>query len=184
MSDTLTWGAKWETFSKWVDKATGDELKEWLGNIPISREWAYKDEMNCVKNELKRRKSNPTPQDIALKAVRDKMKEAGKYRLRASHLVEKAQECVFEATLLCPHPPQKVVKWYYLNYEEAYCGFHQCLQCGLREEGSYSTIFTSFGKDYGKILSGLFPDEAKDTYTRTATEKDKKRASSLHRNQK
>lgn len=172
MGDTLSWGMKLDSFCDWAKNASTDELKRWLLDMK-GREWVYRDEIPIVKNILKERKEKPSKRDLELKEIGAKMGAASKLRLRARNLSDQARALEIEATNLCSHPPEQVIKWYHLNYEQAYCSYQQCTQCGLREEGStFYVLPPAKGKDYGKVDS-LYPEDAVKCYVRTVTSSEK-----------
>lgn len=168
MGDTLSWGMKLNSFCDWAKNASTAELKRWLLDVK-DREWAYRDEIPIVKDILKERKEKPTKRDVETKLIGAKMGAASKLRLRARNLSDQARALEIEATHICSHPPKQVIKWYHLNYDQAYCSFQQCTQCGLREEGSvFYVLPPAEGKDYHKI-DNLYPEEAVKCYVRTVT---------------
>jgi len=167
MGDTLSWGEKLDSFCKWVADASIDELKAWV-KTNKSREWSYRDEFPIVNSEIRKRKASPTFQDLELKTINAKKREAGKLRLQARALGERASQILVEMTNLCSHPPEKVIEWYYIDSDVACCSVTQCTQCGLREEGSPTYILPrAKGRNYQEAY--YTPADAKSSHTRTVT---------------
>lgn len=163
-------------FYSWARGASISDLRDWLCDTPVADD----NRTDLILDLIEAHRSGVgVGEGFEIRMIVEKTKEACGLRSQARSLFEKAHALITEATYICSHPQEKIIRWG-ISGCDGYASYSQCTQCGLRECGN-PTYILPYPKGHNYCGGDTAPDEAKKTFSREVTNEEQEIAAQKRR---